>query len=355
MNHPFFQNIKLLYTYISAWILIMGIHAFLFYTYYLHNFTVSLSDAITFNFIFAFLGIPIWFTVRYFEPKKSKTFNIFYNHFSGIIIILMIWLGLSNLILSSFWAENVEYLKILEASFPLRIVSGIFYYSVLILFYYIIVYYKNIEERILNESKLQQTLKEAQLDLLKSQINPHFLFNSLNSISSLSITNPEKAQEMTIRFSEFLRYNLSLKDNRFSNFEKEIENIHRYLEIEKSRFGEKLQYTFNISDACLKIEFPVMILQPLYENAVKHGVSSSTDEVKIETICKCDENFLNISIKNNFDIDAISKRGTGLGLNNIKERLRIIYQENHRFEFIKKDTSFEVKMSIPISLVDISK
>lgn len=347
MNHPFFQNIKLLYVYITAWILITGVHVFLIYTYYLPDYFVALSDAVVFNFLFAMFGIPIWWTVRYFEPKKSKNFNIFYNHLSGIILIILLWQGIGNFILNILWTDNYEYLKILEFSLPLRILSGVFYYSLLILFYYIVVYYKSIEEQILNESKLQQSLKEAQLDLLKSQINPHFLFNSLNSISSLTITSPEKAQEMTIRFSEFLRYNLSLKDNRFSTFEKEIENIHRYLEIEKCRFGEKLQYVFNISEICLKVDFPVMILQPLYENAVKHGVSSSTDEVKIETNCQCDENYLNISIKNNFDIDAVSKRGTGLGMNNIRERLRIIYQENHRFESIKTETSFEVKISIP--------
>jgi sensor histidine kinase YesM len=351
MNHPFFQNIKLLYTYILAWIFISGIHVFLIYTYYLPNFFIALSDALVFNVLFAALGIPIWWTVRYFEPKKSKNFNIFFNNLTGIVVLILLWQSIGNTILNAIWNNNFEYLKTLEYSIPLRILSGVLYYSMLILVYYIIVYYNNIEERILNESKLQQSLKEAQLDLLKSQINPHFLFNSLNSISSLTITSPERAQEMTIRFSEFLRYNLSLKDNRFSTFKKEIENIHRYLEIEKCRFGEKLQYFFNIDDVCLKVDFPVMILQPLYENAVKHGVSSSTEEVKIITTCNCDENYLNISIKNNFDIDAVSKRGTGLGMNNINDRLNIIYPSNHKFESIKTETSFEVKISIP-STVD---
>jgi len=229
----------------------------------------------------------------------------------------------------------------------LMVFCGFFYYLVLVLVYYLIIYYQDIKEKLENEIRLRSIIKETELNLLKSQINPHFLFNSLNSICSLTIVNPSKAQDMIIKLSDFMRYSLSQADYSMTTLKNEIENSIRYLEIEKVRFGHKLIYQNTIDPTSLDKLIPVMLLQPLYENAVKHGVYESTQQVNIDTTVVLLHNDLHISIKNDFDPDASSKKGEGIGLRNIKDRLKLIYHNSQLMTVLKQDTSFEVKLIIP--------
>ena len=172
-----------------------------------------------------------------------------------------------------------------------------------------ILYYEDLQDKLKIESELQSLVKEAELNALKSQINPHFLFNSLNSISSLTITNPDKAQEMVIKLSDFLRYSLSHDKNEKASLQQEFENLQRYLDIEKIRFGKRLNFIEKIPEKCINFEIPNMILQPLIENSIKHGVYNSTEEVFVELSCKELNDYVIIEITNDYDSDAIKKVG----------------------------------------------
>ena len=165
--------------------------------------------------------------------------------------------------------------------FPYRVGTGVFIYGLIILTYYLFVSLSNLSEKNAKEARLESLVKETELKMLRSQINPHFLFNSLNSISSLTITDPEKARDMVVKLSEFMRYALSRKDEQPVSLQNELENLRLYLDIEKVRFGDKLTTEEIIEPNCLDFKIPVMLLQPLYENAVKHGVYESTESVRI--------------------------------------------------------------------------
>ena len=141
-----------------------------------------------------------------------------------------------------------------------------FIYGLVILTYYLFESLTNLSEKKAKEARLESLIKETELKMLRSQINPHFLFNSLNSVSSLTITDPEKARDMVIKLSEFMRYALSRKDEQPVSFRSELENLRLYLNIEKVRFGDRLSIEENIDENCLEIKMPVMLLQPLYEN-----------------------------------------------------------------------------------------
>lgn len=183
--------------------------------------------------------------------------------------------------------------------------------------------------------------------MLRSQINPHFLFNSLNSISSLTITNPDKARDMVIKLSEFMRYALSKKDEQPVTLRSELENLRLYLEIEKVRFGDRLSTTENIDENCLDIKVPVMILQPLYENAVKHGVYETTECVAINTLVACRNEYLEITISNNYDLAALPVKGTGTGLANVARRLDLFYGNNASLRTSKENGLFSVSVFLP--------
>jgi len=347
MNHPIFLNKKSISVYFGLWILIAGIHFSIFYFFYGFPIEISMADSLTFNILFCIIGILMWYIVRYSIPDKTNRTNIFINHLTFLALILVIWNGLPYLFLNSLFGSFKPYRELLNISIPYRLISGTLFYALLGMAYYLIIYYSDLQEKVKTESRLRELLKESELNMLKSQINPHFLFNSLNSISSLTITNPEKARDMVIKLSDFLRYSVSTNISRFTTFQNELANIKRYLEIEKVRFGEKLQFEFILEGPCKDHKIPLMLLQPLFENAIKHGVYESTEQVKIEMDCKYIPGYLEIIIWNDFDPNAHARKGTGLGLKNIRERLRLLYKTDTLLRTSVEGTKFFVFLSLP--------
>lgn len=220
-------------------------------------------------------------------------------------------------------------------------------YAIYLVFFYAVNYYQSLKEKIKKEIEYKALIREAELQALKSQINPHFLFNSLNSISSLTVSNPEKAQEMVINLSMFMRYSLMHNEKEMVSFSRELDNIKLYLSIEKVRFGRKLNAEFEIDAHCMEAEIPNMILQPLFENAIKYGVYETTDQVTIKTSCQCEGNFLKITITNDYDASTIKRRGEGIGLRNIRRRMEVIYNNPDLMKITDHKTSFEVQLIIP--------
>ncbi len=347
MNHPFITNKQLLYIYGAIWILIGVIHIVFLNLFYLNDWFINALDSIVFNFLFFVLGFALWYPMNFYKTKESKKINLLINHISLLVFSGFIWLGASYNILNYLAGDNTLYKDFLYSSLFFRGISGVFYYSNIVLIYYILNYYSNLQQKISSEAKLKELLKEAELNYLKAQINPHFLFNSLNSISALTLSEPAKAQEMIIKLSDFLRYVISQTVNKPAQLSEELENIQRYLEIEKIRFGAKLNFEFNLSPDAHNKEIPMLILQPLYENAIKHGVYESTTPINIITTINTTPETLNISISNNYEKTATSFKSAGIGLRNIKERLRIMYQNTELLKVNKTDNRFEVQLLIP--------
>lgn len=347
MSHPFLKNTKHFIYYLAIWMLMAGVQFAVLAVYSHVAILPALIDGLYFNFSFALFSLPVWYVVRYGKTGSSYFLNLVVNHLVTLLLILLAWIGSGIVLLNAVFSGDEFYHSFLFISLPWRIISGIFYYSIIVLIYYIMVYYQNLQEKLNNEKKLTETVKQAELDILKSQINPHFLFNSLNSISSLTITNPEKAQEMIIKLSDFLRYSVSQTAENMTTLRNEFDNINRYLDIEKVRFGNKLEYSTEADENCLNLKVPAMILQPLYENAVKHGVYESIAPINIDTKCKLVENVLQISILNNFEPASKNKKGAGIGLKNIRERLKLIYRNDQLLKTSVHENIFEVRLFIP--------
>jgi sensor histidine kinase YesM len=347
MDHPFFKNIRFLLIYLALWFFIMTIHSVLLYYYYNFSFQNAFYDSIVFNLMFCLMGLMIWFPVRFRSKSKSSLANNIINQLTSAIVILLIWVASGVSILSVLNSKNPEYIVFLNDSIPLRVITGVFYYMILFLIYYLIQYYYNLQERATSEARMKEMIRDAELNMLKSQINPHFLFNSLNSVSSLTMTDPSAAQEMVIRLSEFLRYSVTEQKGQLSTFEKEIDNINKYLDIEKVRFGEKLQFEFEVCRECNNWPIPAMILQPLFENAIKHGVYESTEPIKIETKATTINEVLVVRIENNFDPTATPRKGAGIGLKNTRERLLLIYRNETLLKTSKEKNMFKVELLIP--------
>jgi sensor histidine kinase YesM len=347
MNHPvFFNRNSIIYTFI-VWVTIIVSHAIILNFFYNQPLHYSLVDSLVFSLIFELLSLGLWFPVRFINLKQTPSIDIFLNHLGTASISIIIWYLSSVSILSFLFSGSPDYLKFLDESAPWRFAMGLFYYIITIFVYYLYISFRNMEEKIAQEAELKGLIKETELSLLKSQINPHFLFNSLNSISSLTITNPEKAQEMIIKLSDFLRYSIGQKEKQLVSLQDELHNINLYLDIEKSRFGDKLNFSIEVPEGCYSKLLPNMILQPLIENSIKHGVYESTEPITIWVTCQIDGSNLKVAVKNNFDPESRSKKGTGMGLKNIQHRLKIIYQSDYLMQVSRDNQLFCVSVTFP--------
>ncbi|NOY50003.1 MAG: GHKL domain-containing protein [Chlorobi bacterium] len=347
MLNPISKHRSYLLSFFMVWAVIFGIHTIIINFFYDIPGRISLSDAAIFNFLFAVIGYNLWFVIRFNLREKQKTFDVIVSHLITAIVIIVIWLLMSYFMLRGLYGDDKSYIQFLNDSLPWRVISGIFFYMFFIMFYYVMLYYEDLQEKLIIESELQNLVKEAELTALKSQINPHFLFNSLNSISSLTITDPDKAQEMVIKLSDFLRYSLSHDKNEKTSLADEIDNLNRYLDIEKVRFGKRLNFVSEVSNDCMKLYIPNMILQPLIENSIKHGVYNSSEEVLVKLKCKTDKDYVLIEISNDYDPEAVKKKGEGIGLANIKKRLQLIYQRQDLLETIAEKLTFTAKLRFP--------
>ena len=344
MKHPLTNNYRLLLFYSLFWGVIATINIVLQVLWYNVPITYSLLDSGTNYVLYPLLGSSIWYSIRYNSLEEVSVGRLILFHFIAASLLCGIWVYISYAIYQPFIYDDNTFL---EDGLPSKIFAGYLLYIIYLVFFYAVNYYQSLKEKIKKEVEYKALIREAELQALKSQINPHFLFNSLNSISSLTVSNPEKAQEMVINLSGFMRYSLMHNEKEMVSFARELDNIKLYLSIEKVRFGKKLNAEFEIDTHCMEAEIPNMILQPLFENAIKYGVYETTEQVTIRTVCECDGNTLKISIVNDYDASTIKKRGEGIGLRNIRKRMEIIYNQPDLIKITDHKTSFEVQLIIP--------
>lgn len=313
-------------------------------------FTISIVDALVFNLLIAALGLSFWYSSVYLSIENNRISKILLTHFGGGLLISVLWLLMGYFAVISIVNDTEAFSDFFIKTIKSRLIIGILYYFLLTAFYYVVIYYSGFQERILKETELKNLITEAELKTLKFQINPHFIFNSLNSMSALTEIDSKKAKQMIIKLAEFLRYTLANNDRQKNTLTEELKNIRLYLEIEKIRFEDKFEYIEELHEECGKTEIPSMILQPLFENAIKHAVYETLDAVTIKLSCIKQDDFLKISLCNNFEGES-HKKGAGVGLKNIKERLYLIYQQDNLMQVKKEDGKFIVDIFIPLQKV----
>jgi Histidine kinase len=349
MRHPVLSNRKILIIWGLVWLFLTAGQLLLYYYAYGSYTAIFIPDGIISMLLYSGIALSIWYPFRYFNTATTGITAVIANIAAGGIFFVSAWILLTKLLVPLFIPKLNNFTAYWDVTFPYRIGTGIFIFLLIILTYYLFTSLFNLAEKRAKEAKLETLVRETELKMLRSQINPHFLFNSLNSISSLTITNPEKAREMVIKLSDFMRYSLSRKDEKPVTFRSELENLKLYLDIEQIRFGDRLTTEEYIDGNCLEVRMPVMLLQPLYENAIKHGVYESTEKVKIISKAVIDGGFLSISISNNYDNAPASLKGTGTGLLNVSRRLELFYGSKGFIQTQKEDGIFTVRLYIPVT------
>ena len=347
MKHPILRRRNLTF-YISAWIVISLIHVL--FLRFSQNIEMlwAFIDSLVFNLLYAAFALSFWYMCKSVSIENLKILKLIENHVAAAAFSSLIWFGLSYALLMNIFPVEENYRLFLRGSLVWRIFIGVLFYFLSVAFYYVYIYSVNFKKQLLKEAELKTLVKEAELRSLKFQINPHFIFNSLNSINSLTMSDPQKAGEMTIKLSDYLRFTLSKNEKHKTKLKEEIDSIKLYLDIEKVRFGDKIEYVEEIQDKCLDAQVPSMILQPLFENAIKHGVYESLETVGIKFSCSLNGDYLKLVVENEYDPETSTQKGEGIGLKNIRERLEKTYSKGNLLKIEKESNVFRVKLFIPI-------
>ncbi|CAG1002499.1 two-component system, LytTR family, sensor histidine kinase AlgZ [Burkholderiales bacterium] len=300
--------------------------------------------------LLGFQALADYFLARHWRAARRRRAQVLLVYFakSGFTAFLVLLLALAwNRALLHWggpgWAlelDRPEAALIFAASFMLALFSILAHELLLA-----------VEQTHLAEQRATQSLlqaREAELQMLRAQINPHFLFNSLNSISALTSIDPAAAREMTVLLAQFFRQTLALSERRKIALAQEVAVLECYLAIEKIRFGDKLETRFELEAAAASAMVPPLCLQPLIENAVKHGVRHLVTGGRIEVRAEARAPFLFVAVSNPMAERAVPGEGTGLGLRNVRERLATLFGDRARITWGAKEGSYRVEMVLPL-------
>jgi two-component system LytT family sensor kinase len=307
-------------------------------------FLQAIADSLISNVILAGMCLLISMNMKYYLPRKERFWYILVISFA----LSLVWLLVTHVILMFLFLNDKAYINMLNNSSMLR-------YSVAFLMLgcmasLSLLFYAQQEQKEMDKRKAEaeKLAKDAELFKLRQQLQPHFLFNSLNSISALTGTQPEKARHMIQQLSDFLRGTLRKEDNQWSTLKEELEYLQLYLDIEKVRFGYRLQTKIECEEEALQMKLPSLLLQPVVENAIKFGLYDTVGEVLITITGTTRDNTLQVTVTNPFDPETAQPlQGTGFGLASIKRRLFLLFLRHDLLITSTRDDQFIITIEIP--------
>lgn len=282
--------------------------------------------------------------LKFYLPRQNR-----YSFLLGLTTLLtLLWFFGSRAII--IWLSNgsTDYNSFFSQSVAVRIAIAFLILGCMTLIsvlWFTLQEQREIETRKAEAEKLS---REAELYKLRQQLQPHFLFNSLNSINALIGVQPQQARTMVQQLSDFLRGTLKKEDQHWVSLDEELEHLRLYLEIEKVRFGHRLDAVVINESSGNENRLPAMLLQPVVENAIKFGLYDTTDNITITITAVNENNHLVVQVVNPFDPQTTSpKRGTGFGLSSVQRRLYLLFSRNDLLSTEAKDEQFVTTIKIP--------
>ncbi len=298
-------------------------------------------------YVFALLSVPVTWLARRFRFEVGTWRGSLAMHAIGSAVFSLAYMAIRAWV--GQWQSQATYA---EAFKPLLVKT--WHFNLLI--YWVIVavsqafdYYRKYRERELRASELEKRLAQAKLQALQMQLNPHFLFNTLHSISALLHKDVEAADRMIVRLSDLLRSALGSSDTQEVPLRQELEFVGRYLEIEQTRFGERLTVKMDIAPNTLDAQVPNLVLQPLVENAIRHGIEPRSGPGCIQLRAHRQSGTLMLEVSD--DGPGLRNNGPikeGVGLSNTRARLRELYGPSHGFQLVNgPEGGLRVELRLP--------
>ena len=329
-----------------AWMIaIVLVEAYALVSTFNFSWLMSLADALNMNLLIAMAGYITFTSLRYYQPSYK---NALYLLAWSVTLAILSTIAHRFMMRWNIFPHEAEYEQFLYAS---RMIRGILMWFMISLIGVISWVWFFLQEQRAGEKREQDTMKlarEAELASLRQQLQPHFLFNSLNSISALAGSRPDEARKMIQQLSDFLRGTIKKDDQQLVTLKEELKHLQLYLDIEKVRFGHRLRTVIDKKDEAINLMLPSLLLQPLVENAIKFGLYDTIGEITIRILAHKQDSQLVIRVENPFDPQtAQPKSGTGFGLNSVQRRLYLLYARNDLLTTQQADTTFITEVKIP--------
>lgn len=306
--------------------------------------TEAIVDSYLSNILLAASCFLVFNNMKYYLPKNEKYWFILAISF----VLSCVWLLVIRSILWYIFKNDQHYTVTLQQSSTVRF--GFAFLMIGCMSTISLLWYtqKDQQRTDAQQKEIQQLAKDAELFKLRQQLQPHFLFNSLNSISALTATQPEKARHMIQQLSDFLRGTLKKDDQHKNSLKEELQYLELYLDIEKVRFGHRLNTEISVEENIQQMELPSLILQPVVENAIKFGLYDTIGEVTISITAKRVDETLVVTVQNPFDAETAQPlQGTGFGLASIKRRLFLLFARQDLLQTKTENEHFITTIIIP--------
>jgi hypothetical protein len=300
------------------------------------------------------LLLPLWYLCRALPAYETSTYRLLLTHSAGALLtaVAAAYLGgaLARLVGSTRTGAGIE------AGYQARsagvMVAGALVYLLAVSFHYVLLGVDATRRAEQHSMELSILAREAELRALRAQVHPHFLFNSLNSISALVSMDPLRAREMCVLLAEFFRKTLALGEKSGVTLEDELAVARTYLAIEGLRLGTRLSVEEGVDEAARACLLPPLLLQPLVENAIRHGIATRPEGGVLRIEARTDGQRMHISVENPFDPEAPPRPGMGVGLANVRRRLLAGYGDRARVDAERGEGLFRVAISMPAEAIE---
>jgi len=302
------------------------------------------SDAVISNIILAFGGYAMTTSMKMYQPDRKKLLYFLIT----TVTLALICVALTQWTLKQIFPDDIGYHIFFKHTFLIRFLFSALIITLISAMGWVWYFFREQNDAQNRRADSEKLAREAELSKLRQQLQPHFLFNSLNSISALAGTKPEEARRMIQQLSDFLRGTLRKDDQQLVCLSEELQHLQLYLEIEKVRFGHRLNTEVTQAKETESMALPSLLLQPIVENAIKFGLYDTVGIITIRIAARAENNMLIIEVENPFDPETTTPRhGTGFGLNSVQRRLYLLYARNDLLTTRQYEHIFTTEIKIP--------
>ncbi|HEY1270878.1 MAG TPA: histidine kinase [Terriglobales bacterium] len=348
--HPILGRLRQLGLYLLVWTPLAATFAYLLANHGGLNWREAVALAVPLCLVYAFECLAAWYPCRATPIEQSGFARLVVTHMFAAVLVSISWIAMAKGLAMGLarWADFAGLDQRLARHLPLLWVAGILLYLLSVTFHYVLLAEQASREAQGRALEARVLARDAELKALRAQVNPHFLFNCLHSISALTSSDAAKAREMCILLADFLRTTLRLGGKETITMEEELALVRGYLAIEKVRFGARVHMEEDVQKNAMGVLVPPLLLQPLVENAIRHGIANLPEGGTIRVSAEESDQSISIRVENSFDPDSQSSLKTGLGLDNIRQRLDKRYGDNASVTVEKDESRFAVKLRLPV-------
>ncbi len=347
--HPLLKNSKAVFLFILGWIPVTA--ALVFIQSVLGSY--ALKDAALLSgpplFILLFFLLSTWYICKGIPLDVKKIVAVGSKQMVTAVIFVAVWLQLAMIYSEALTLieQNEIWRERFTQAWPMLAASGFLFYFLACMANYLLLSLERAQEAEQEALKNKLLSSQAELNALRSTIHPHFLFNSLTALAALTKSAPDKAQQVSLKLADFLRYSLQHSQKENVTLEQELEHVRNYLSIEKIRLGNRLKVDYQIDSQAVQSRILPFALLPLIENAVKYGIEPSLLGGTIVVSVHFTNGVVHIMIKNPLEQDAIGRKGAGLGLSTLQKRLRAFYGAEARLQTKHTENMFIAQLYLP--------